>query len=219
MQNDAPLDMLQIKIDRAKEALPKETREAIDSVGWRGVILSIREKKGYNFEQLDELETETELLLCGLLNPEDYPKELEERMKIPKPQVDELVNEMNELVFKKIKDELIRNTEKKEIFIKKAESITNETKTENAPVLNNSTEIETMPEELTGNTNQLPITNEQIKMNENKPTESIFTQKLSGSFQMPTTKTDYSLKNIQPTSPQDKTSLRKGADPYRELPE
>lgn len=112
------LDMLQVKINRAQEELPQETRRAINSVDWRAYILSLREKKGYSFEQLEDLELETELLLCGLLSPENYPTELEARMKIPKPQVDLLVSEMNEFVFKKIKDELIRNTEKGEMFIK-----------------------------------------------------------------------------------------------------
>ncbi len=81
--NESP-DLLQIKIEQAKARLPKETLEAIESVDWQAIILSLREKKGYNFEQLGDLETETELLLCGLLNPKDYPGELERRMRISK---------------------------------------------------------------------------------------------------------------------------------------
>ena len=129
--NDTPLDILQIKIDKAKENLPQETRKAIDSVDWRAVILGMRERKGYSLEQLEDLELETELVLCGLSLPENYPKELEDKMKIPRSQVDLLVNEMNELVFKKIKDELIRNNQRKDIFVKKTEEIINTTATIN----------------------------------------------------------------------------------------
>ena len=75
-------DLLQIKIEKAKAQLSDDTLNAINAVDWKAVILSIRETKGYSFEQLGDLETETELLLCGLLSPENYSKELENRMHL-----------------------------------------------------------------------------------------------------------------------------------------
>lgn len=296
--------MLQIKINRARDELPKETIKAIDSVDWKAYILSLREKKGYSFEQLEDLELETELLLCGLLRPEDYPKELEERMKIPKPQVDLLVSEMNEFVFKKIKEELIRNTEKKEIFIKTTdgnndqlritnyelkdkESVKNEqppitnyeSKEKQAPVLSKNTEIEIAPAEISApiqkselisknesnilqkagieinsgenilkTESKTPVSNIlNTDQNEKNPTrnigdntikklvereesidkelanqkimKSISAQKLSGSFQMPSKTTQYSLDNI---SKQEKKETKNSlgyslskSDPYR----
>ena len=112
------VDLLQIKIEKAKRELPLETVNAIDAVDWKTSILGLRAKKGYTFEQLGDLELETELLLCGLVSPEGYPKELEKRMGISKAAADELVNEMNNLIFKKIREELIKNTERKKIFQK-----------------------------------------------------------------------------------------------------
>src|ERR1035437_6206797 len=109
-------DLLQIKIDEAKRQLPEETRRAIDVVPWKEAIMGLRESKGYTFEQLGDLETETELLLCGLLNPDDYPKELETRMKLTKDNVKELIEEMSKLVFSKIREELIKNSERTKIF-------------------------------------------------------------------------------------------------------
>ena len=106
-------DELQIKIDEARTQLPAETRQAIDAVDWRAAIMDIRHKEGYDFIQLEELETETELLLCGLLNPEDYPKEIEKRMGISHEAAQKLLIDMNEKVFKRIREELIKITEKK----------------------------------------------------------------------------------------------------------
>lgn len=273
MNNDTPLDMLQIKIERAKESLPKETLKAIDSVDWRAYILGMREKKGYSFEQLEDLELETELLLCGLLNPVNYPKELEERLKLPRPQVDLLVNEMNEFVFKKIKDELIKNSERREIFVKRTEDMIPAHSASDiasvdkpaqivkqgieSPTLSNNTNIEVMPEELTTpniKTNEVINKSETkvlekagIEINpassapsttmvgrpvdkvlstaplggiiEEKKAGSISSQKLSGSFQIPTIKTEYSLNNLskqgEATTPTDgKTKISK-VDPYR----
>jgi len=112
---DTTVDLLQIKIDKAKAELSEESRRAIDTVDWKTVILAMRAEKGYSYAQLEDLELETELLLCGLLSPENYPKELESRMNIPKAQIDILINEMNEKVFKKIREELVKNIERKKI--------------------------------------------------------------------------------------------------------
>jgi hypothetical protein len=247
---DEPLDMLQIKINKAKEELPKETIRAIDSVDWKGVILGMREKKGYNLEQLEELELDTELLLCGLLKPENYPKELEEGMKIPKPQVDLLVSEMNEFVFKKIREKLIQDTEKEEMFIKKvAEG--NEIPIEiiPRPEIPNTKNPGVEAEKIIGKSESsvlrkagieiepihysTPVvtqkTNEPIKTiptpnipNQNPEKEntarSIPFQKLSGSFQIPTTKTEYSLSNLSKQENKNETKIPSAPtkiDPYR----
>ncbi len=119
MSDDNTIDLLKIKIERAKEQLPIETLNAIAAVDWKAAILALRERKGYSFEQLGDLETETELVLCGLVSSTEYPKELQHRMNISKAEVDELVQEMNVAVFSKIKEELIKNTERKKIFQKK----------------------------------------------------------------------------------------------------
>jgi hypothetical protein len=105
-------DSLGIKIYQAMSLLSEEARDAISSVPWRGAILEMRETKGYSFEQLDTLEIETELLLCGLVSIEDYPKELESRMKITKTEVDSLIDQMNESVFKKIRRKLEESIDK-----------------------------------------------------------------------------------------------------------
>ena len=100
---DDTIDLLQIKIENAKKKLSEDTLKAIAAVPWQAEIIKMRETKGYSFEQLGSLEIETELVLCGLLSPENYPKELENRMKLSKAQVNDLVNEMNKQVFSRIK--------------------------------------------------------------------------------------------------------------------
>src|SRR5476649_1839101 len=119
---DDIIDLLQIKIENAKKKLSDDTLNAIAAVDWKMIILGMRERRGFTFEQLGDLELETELLLCGLLNPADYSRELEKRMGISKAAANDLVQEMNRLVFEKIKEELIKNTERKRIFAKKLEN-------------------------------------------------------------------------------------------------
>ncbi|MSU44741.1 hypothetical protein EXS45_00985 [Candidatus Nomurabacteria bacterium] len=218
---DEVIDLLKIKIEKARRELPLETVNAIDAVDWKAAILSLRSKYGYTFEQLGDLELETELLLSGLVSGENYPKELETRMKIPKAAVNELVNEMNNLVFRKIQAELIKNTERKNIFQK------------NSPLpeyplegvrrtlpprsdLDHSTQEE-------GNKEILPVPEKLELTGEVNP---ILAQKLSGSFKIPMVKTEHSLENITKTAnevtmfvSQKPKVYPKNADPYRLSPE
>ncbi len=249
----AELDLLQIKIDKAKAALPEATRDAIQAVDWRGIVLSMREKKGFSFEQIEDLGVETELLLCGLLSPENFPAELSARMKIPRAKADELVNEMNELVFKKIRQELMKLTEKKKIQVREepipsvrpaAATIPRpDLKTAETDVLKsvgiNITPSPVLPPQISAaapmekredmltkvehpETISTPKQNEKILSS----VSSIPISKLSGSFQLPTVKTEYSLSNISKTpvsvSPQAPAVAPVPApqiDPYREIPQ
>ena len=103
-------DTLEIKIAKARELLSQDSRDAIDAVDWKQILLGMNNK--FNSEQIENLETETELLLCGLVNTTDYPKELEARMKIPEVEVSSLLDEMNRLIFKKMQEELEKRLDK-----------------------------------------------------------------------------------------------------------
>lgn len=217
-------------------ALSEESRHAIDAVDWRTIILGMRAEKGYSYAQLEDLELETELLLCGLINPEDYPKELEKRMGIPKAKIDELVNELNEKVFKKIREELVKTIERKKMS---ENSKTNETKEnfkkEEEPIESREELLKNIENTSTGNVEnivlqgkeilaqkELPVGNKDKQENKGEPLKnsprvplgnSILEQKLSGAFQIPTTETNHSLGNL---SSSNKPSTTPKVDPYRE---
>ncbi len=220
------IDLLQIKIERAKEKLPVETQNAIAAVDWRAAILGLREKKGYNFEQLGDLELETELLLCGLTTPEEYPKELQTRMRISKADTDELINEMNNLVFKKIKEELIKNSERKKIFQKSTEKTeapsNNIDKTEGAVLKSAGIEVLGPEPELPAPVKPIQETREELlKKVENPPeVRPIFAQKLFSPVQIPKIATEHTAETASKATEKEETTPKPGRiDPYRELPE
>lgn len=199
---ESTIDLLKIKIDKARESLPEETRQAIDAVDWKAAILSMRAEKGYSYTQLEDLEIETELLLCGLLSPEQYPKELEKRMGIPRPQVDVLVNEMNDRVFKRIREELVKNIGVKRLSENKKEELPLESREEMLKTIEKS--------DLTRK--ELPAaTKEELEQ-----AHPILSQKFAGSFKLTPVETEHTLGNIsKPTQ----DSYSKNTDPYREVPE
>ncbi len=206
---DNPVDLLREKISDAKKQLPEDARRAIEAIDWRSSILEIKEKRGYTIEQLGNLDTETELLLCGLLSPQDYPRELERRMKISGEQANELVKEMNEKVFSKIKEELIKNTEQKNKTSSKEEK----------PDILKSAGIEIVPEK--------PEAKPAPTQTKEEPLP-ILAQKLSGFSKNEVVKTEHTLENItRNTESPAKSSLPASAqnayppnsDPYRLPPE
>lgn len=225
---DQTIDLLQIKIEKAKNELSKETLNAISKVDWRTAVLSMKEKKGFSLDQLEHLEIETELLLCGLISPDEYPEKLEEELRIPKAQIDVLVNDMNELVFKKIRQELINATEKEEILNEnnlknkaenktevKEEHITTETREELLSKIENPKPTpSTVP-------TRIEIPKEDIK-NKEEPIvpiipkiPSISAQKFSNPFQTKTTSTEYKAEIPEKKIENPKILPTKNIDPYR----
>jgi hypothetical protein len=209
-------DSLQLKIDEAKEELSEETLNAINAVNWRAVVLGMRERRGYSFSQLEDLELETELLLYGLITPDEFAKRIQNEMQITKEETSELINLLNRLVFQKIREELIKISEANKAQKERAES------TETNEILEQKTvnsEIEekevfeqsglNITQEENKNDAKTPIFSEnreemlagvekpetivtakkqeETKISEPKP--SFVVQKLSGSFQMPKTET------------------------------
>ncbi|MEI8174507.1 MAG: hypothetical protein WCG28_00990 [bacterium] len=240
---DDIVDLLRIKIEKAKRELPLETINAISAVDWKMAILELRTKKGYTFEQIGDLELETELLLCGLTNIEKYQQELENRLKISKVAANELVNEMNNLVFKKIREELVKIIERKKVFTE----IKEEKQKENNAILS-SAGINIIPDiplapyaqlmqaeklELENRDNLLekienpepvhPIINLENSEVDSTPNMAnpILAQKLSGTVQIATVKTEHSLQNLSSSVKESTTTTKNISkiDPYREMPE
>lgn len=108
-------DELQILINEARTLLSEESRSAIDSVDWKLIILEIG--NNLNSDQLETLEIETELLLCGILSPMEYEKELEKRLKISKEEISILLKKMDEMIFQKMQQELEKKIQRQSIKI------------------------------------------------------------------------------------------------------
>ena len=186
--------------------LPDEIRNLFTEPELGNKILNIGKKNGIvNIEQLGTFQTETNLMMLGLVHPDEYPNELKNQLKIDDMKVDNIVNDINTQILSGIREKL------KEVYEKTDETL-DTIKESEEPSLKN---LETREEML--KTIETPdlFAEKELPAPQKEEEHPILAQKLSGSFQIPTTETNHFLKNIQPSSPQ-KGMIGKSVDPYRE---
>jgi hypothetical protein len=231
---DYAKDELKEQIEKARALLSIEAREAIDSVDWKSMIVGMRESKKFSFSQIETLGTETEKILAGLLSGDGYKKELKNKMGLPEEDLNKLVAEMNEKVFKKIKENLVAKLgENRNTTSIKALEIPQPAKLPEEEISHEDKEVFesagislSKPQAPEGKWAEgLSAPSEMIAQIENtdlipmpKPAP-IIAQKLTGHFQMPKVETKYEVNTsispqkveIQPVA---KPSIP-AVDPYR----
>jgi molybdopterin converting factor small subunit len=86
--------------------LPTEIRELFTNPSIDAKIVNIGKNNGLNVEQLVTLQTETYLVMLGLVHPDDYPSELKDHLNIDDEKVENIVAETNEKILSKITERL-----------------------------------------------------------------------------------------------------------------
>ena len=182
------------KLDERFNNLSKETKDAIEKSDYQTKIYDIGKKHNLTIYQMGVFGESVINVMLGVILPNKFEDSLK-RLELPEEKTTEIVNDVNEQILRKIREELMKNI--------------NRNNTEKA--------LETKsPDEILQN---LESREELLGKIENPPkTPSILTQKLSGSFSIPKVETDYSLKNLQSSNTQNETTVKK-VDPYREIPE
>ena len=208
-------------------------------------VIDIGQKHGLKVAQMEQLSLETNAVMLGYTHPDKFEESLKGSLELPDEQIKESANDVNNIILKDIRDKFMSLYESASssssntlVYQQPKEVI--EVTPQESPTLSSSTEIELMPEELNAgikeNTpapvqNNTPVPTPTIlKKIEAAPVEniqktkinSILNQKLSSiPFQIPNTKTEYSLNNLSKTEQvQSSTSSKaKNSDPYREIPE
>jgi hypothetical protein len=94
-------------IDERMAKLPAYIRTALAQIHWGEQIISIGKKNGLHIDEMGALQTETVLVLVGLVHPDQYAKNLQHELHIPKEKIDAIIMDVNEKVFKNIRQSLI----------------------------------------------------------------------------------------------------------------
>lgn len=188
MDND-----MQNTIKTQLEELPAEVRQAIGSFDWALKVQEIGKKNGLHIDQLDPLEAEIALVIIGSTAPDDFSNQLKRNLALPEEKLAPIVTDANEMIFKPIREALVKIYEENLTDADLAETISSEAGMKSAGV-----EI----------------------LNGTQPTVSKITQdKMMGTFHLPKIETDVSITKSAPEAKNLPTpGVMPKIDPYREKP-
>ena len=90
-------------------SLQPEIQTAIMNSDYENNISIIGRKYNLTDEQVSELEFNTTLVLLGQTHPDNYKVELSEDIKLSEDKISEIVNDINEIILKPIRETLKNN--------------------------------------------------------------------------------------------------------------
>ncbi|MCC6323381.1 hypothetical protein IT400_01165 [Candidatus Nomurabacteria bacterium] len=110
------MDQEEIKKSIAErfDNLQPEIQKVILSPDYEKNLYDISKKYNLSLEQTRELELNTTLVLIGSIHPEDYNRELEDDIKLPTENMIKIVADIDEKIFKDIKNLLASNFNKED---------------------------------------------------------------------------------------------------------
>lgn len=89
-------------------SLPQELKTAMSSIESSDIIQAISKKFGLQIDQMGELASETGFVLLGFTKPEEYIRNLKNRLQIDPQKAKEIALEINSQIFSKVKEALKR---------------------------------------------------------------------------------------------------------------
>jgi hypothetical protein len=223
------------EIQKKFDSLPEDLKWAIMAANVDDNIIEIGQMQGLNVEQMGQLSLETHMVMFGFTHPDKFEESVRNSMKLGDEKTRLIVNAVNEKILKEIKDKMMQMYDNKPEESEKQEKLP-QTSEEDSNVLN-SHGIEIIPEkkELNSPLEEYPsggggISTPSSKLatpQEGNNTHTVLEQKLSGSFQNSTVKTEHTLNNLTKMNEPPISETPKPApsayppkgDPYRLPPE
>lgn len=109
--------------------LPENLQRFFTDLNWLNTLQEINNKYNLAPDQIETLSTETTLVLLCIIPMDEYIKMLESEIKIPREQMDTLLDEINERLFKDIGYDI------EDTFIKNASNLAEEKAIEKGEVI------------------------------------------------------------------------------------
>ncbi len=108
-------------VDERFKGLPVQVQEAIINSNYKKNLYEIASKYKLNIPDMSALDEVTTKVMLGITPGEDYKNELSKNIQAPGENIDNIVSEVNEQVFKNIRSFLTQNTKKEDIEKEKIE--------------------------------------------------------------------------------------------------
>lgn len=99
-------------IQEQMQKIPAEVREAIEKSDWERVVFNIGRAHKMHVDDIDVLSIETILVMIGLSHPKDFPDHLQKATGMSDDTLMDIIDEINEKLFSKIREALKTHYEK-----------------------------------------------------------------------------------------------------------
>ena len=102
------------QIDQRYDDLPEDLKDAIFSVDTTSLVNMIGKKHGLAIDKIGDLANETGMVMLGVTHPNEFIANLAERLDVDKEKARAIAQEINEQIFKKVRESLrkIHNMER-----------------------------------------------------------------------------------------------------------
>ena len=200
-------------IQKKFEELPEDLKWAIMGANIDEHIAEIAKKESLNIAQMGQLAFEVNAVMLGFYHPDKFEDAIKVSLNLPTDKIKNIVDDVNELIFKKVRGQLMDLYAKPNIEREGDEAIFKQA----------GIEMIKDKEEKIENTASMNR-NEMLNEVENPQTivkeAPVFAaDKLTGAVQLPMKKTEYSLSNITKESEKKDADYPKNTlpknDPYR----
>ncbi len=112
-------DKLKQIIKEETEKLPKENQEAISALDWVKIVEEIGKKYSLEENQINDLETETLLVLVGINDPQFFAVNVENQVETIKDYAKKISEEITKKIFIPVNEALVEKIKKSD-KVKKA---------------------------------------------------------------------------------------------------
>lgn len=100
-------DKLRQQFEDQLTYLPTINQEALKAFDWASELIGIGKNYGLHVDELEDLQIETMLLLVGLTSPDNYEKELIERLAISPSEAGKIIEQINDRIFTPIHNYIV----------------------------------------------------------------------------------------------------------------
>src|SRR3989344_1468576 len=94
------------QISQMYDSLPEDLKDSIFSVDTTSVVNEIGRKYGLAIDKIGDLANETGMVMLGVTHPNEFIGNLTERLEVDKEKARAIAGEINEQVFKKVRESL-----------------------------------------------------------------------------------------------------------------
>lgn len=102
------------EFDKVFARLPEDVKEAMTAVNTVTIMMGLKTKYNLHIDQLGELSADVGMLMLGAIRPQEFIGKVEAGLRIPHETAKQIATEVNEKIFRPVRESLMQIHKMKE---------------------------------------------------------------------------------------------------------